>query len=49
MPAVQKQFEEFHTNIKLDEDDEKAKLREKRDNLLKALKANLADESPLIS
>lgn len=46
MPAVQKQFEEFHTNIKLDEDDEKAKLREKRDNLLKALKANLADDVP---
>ena len=30
MPAVQKQFEDFHTAIKLDNDDEKAKLREKR-------------------
>ena len=46
MPAVQKQFDEFHSNIKLDEDDEKAKLREKRDTLLTALKANLGDDVP---
>ena len=46
MPAVQKQFEDFHSLIKLDEDDEKAKLREKRDALLKALKANLTDDMP---
>lgn len=46
MPAVQKQFEEFHTNIKLDEDDEKAKLRDKRDTLLKVLKANLGNDVP---
>ena len=39
MPAVQKYFEDFHANIKLDNDDEKAKLREKRDTLLRALKA----------
>lgn len=29
MPAVQKYFEDFHANIKLDNDDEKAKLRDK--------------------
>lgn len=46
MPAVQKQFEDFHANIKLDEDDEKAKLREKRDTLLKTLTANLGDDVP---
>lgn len=46
MPAVQKQFEEFHSNIKLDDDDEKAKLREKRETLLKALDANLAADVP---
>lgn len=46
MPAVQKQFDEFHSNIKLDDDDEKAKLREKRETLLKALRANLPDDVP---
>jgi hypothetical protein len=46
MPAVQKQFEDFHANIKLDDDDEKAKLREKRDTLLKTLKANLGGDVP---
>lgn len=46
MPAVQKQFEDFHANIKLDDDDEKAKLREKRETLLKTLKANLGDDVP---
>lgn len=46
MPAVQKYFEDFHANIKLDNDDEKAKLREKRDTLLRALKANLDDDVP---
>jgi len=46
MPAVQGQFDEFHSLIKLDEDDEKAKLREKRDTLLKALKAGLGDDVP---
>jgi len=45
MPAVQKQFDDFHANIKLDEDDEKAKLREKRDTLLKTL-ANLPADVP---
>lgn len=46
MPAVQKQFEDFHTQIKLDNDDEKAKLREKREVLLKVLKANLDEDVP---
>ena len=46
MPAVQKQFEEFHSNIRLEDDDEKAKLREKRETLLKALRANLATDVP---
>lgn len=46
MPAVQKQFEDFHSAICFDEDDEKATLREKRDTILKALKDNLGDEVP---
>lgn len=46
MPAVQKNFEDFHSKIKLDEDDEKATLREKRDTLLAALEKNLADDVP---
>lgn len=46
MPAVQKQFEEFHSLIKLDENDENAKLREKRDTLLAALKSGLPKDVP---
>lgn len=46
MPAVQKQFEDFHTAIKQDNDDEKAKLREKRRVLIDALRANLDKEVP---
>ena len=46
MPAVQKNFEDFHSKIKLDEDDEKTTLREKRDTLLAALEKNLADDVP---
>ena len=46
MPAVQRQFEDFHSAICFDEDDEKAKLREKRDTIIKALKANLGDDVP---
>lgn len=46
MPAVQKQFEEFHSAIKLDDDDEKAKLREKRKTLINALKENLGNDVP---
>lgn len=46
MPAVQKNFEDFHSKIKLDEDDEKATLREKRKILLDALTKNLADDVP---
>ena len=47
MPAVQKQFEDFHTEIKLDNDDEKAKLREKRKVLIDALDANLEKDVPV--
>lgn len=46
MPAVQKQFEDFHSNIKLDEDDEKATLRMKRETLLTTLKTNIDDGVP---
>lgn len=46
MPAVQKQFEDFHANIKLDENDENAKLRQKRDALIDALKSNLPADVP---
>jgi|GEM_PF-6695154 len=46
MPAVQKQFEQFHDAIKLEADNEKAKLQEKRDILLKALKAGLKEDDP---
>ncbi|WP_028449427.1 cyclic GMP-AMP synthase DncV-like nucleotidyltransferase [Chitinibacter tainanensis] len=46
MPAVQKQFEDFHRVICFDEDDEKATLREKRNTIIKALKAKLSDDVP---
>lgn len=46
MPAVQKQFEDFHSAICFDEDDEKATLREKRDTITKALRENLGDDVP---
>lgn len=46
MPAVQKQFEDFHSAIKLDEDNEKATLREKREILIKALKEKLPGDVP---
>ncbi len=46
MPAVQKQFEEFHAAIKLDNDDEKATLRAKRKVLIDALDANLDKDLP---
>ena len=46
MPAVQKQFEDFHKAICLDDDDEKATLREKRETIIKALRANLGDDVP---
>lgn len=46
MPAVQKQFEEFHSAICFDEDDEKATMREKRDTIIKALKDNLGKDVP---
>src|SRR5665213_137190 len=46
MPAVQKQFDDFHANIKLDDDDEKANLRDKRETLLTALRKNLGTDVP---
>lgn len=46
MPAVQKYFEDFHAKIKLDDDDEKAKLREKRDTLITSLRKNLDEDVP---
>jgi hypothetical protein len=46
MPAVQQQFDDFHASIKLDNDDEKAKLREKRDTLVQALRDNLGEDVP---
>ena len=46
MPAVQRQFEDFHSAICFDEDDEKATLRKKRNTILEALEANLGDDVP---
>ena len=46
MPAVQKQFEDFHSSIKLDENNENAQLRKKRDTLIDALKEKLPDDVP---
>lgn len=46
MAAVQKQFDEFHSRIKLDEDDEKMKLREKRETLINELRARLPADIP---
>jgi len=42
MPTIQKDFEDFHSKIKLDENDENAKLREKRDTLIKELRSPTA-------
>lgn len=44
MLDLQKEFIEFHDNIKLD--DENKKLREKRDILLKKLKSNISKDAP---
>lgn len=46
MAAVQTYFEKFHSNVRLDEDDENAKLREKRETLLKDLRNRLPDDVP---
>ena len=45
MVNLQREFEEFHENIKLKEFNENAKLREKRDILLDKLKKNISDEA----
>ena len=44
MPTIQKDFEDFHSKIKLDENDENAKLREKRDTLIKELREKLPND-----
>jgi hypothetical protein len=44
--ALQKQFDEFHSKIKLDNDDERAKLREKREILVAALREKLDSDVP---
>lgn len=44
-PELQALFERFHDAIKLEENDERRKLREKRDILLKMLKKSLAVQS----
>ena len=46
MAMIQGQFEEFHSNIRLNEDDEHANLREKRDTLLKHLRERLDESVP---
>jgi len=46
MAAVQSYFEKFHLKIRLDEDDENVKLREKRDILLKDLRDRLPKDMP---
>lgn len=46
MAMIQVQFEEFHSNIRLSEDDEHANLREKRDTLLKHLRERLDEGVP---
>ncbi|WP_371229713.1 cyclic GMP-AMP synthase DncV-like nucleotidyltransferase [Pseudomonas sp. QE6] len=46
MPSVQKQFEDFHSAICFDENDEKATLREKRNTIVKALCEKLGNDVP---
>lgn len=46
MAAIRTQFEQFHANIKLGENDEKANLRTKRDTLINALAVRLPDDVP---
>lgn len=46
MAAIQTQFDQFHSSIKLGESDEKANLRAKRDTLIGALAARLPDDVP---
>jgi len=43
---LQQQFEQFHSAIKLDEDDEQRKLREKREVLLRSLTDGLSQDVP---
>lgn len=46
MAELQPYFIDFHTAIRLEDDDENAELREKRTTLVKELKANLPEEVP---
>lgn len=46
MAAIQSKFDEFHSKIKLDDEDGGAKLRQKRETLVADLKANLAEDVP---
>ena len=46
MPSVQKSFEDFHSAIRFEEDDEKATLREKRNTIVTALRDKLGDDVP---
>lgn len=45
-PKIQARFEQFHEKIRLGEKNEKAKLREKREVILEALRLNLASNIP---
>jgi hypothetical protein len=45
MAATQKQFNEFHDTIKLDEEENHTKLRDKRDMLIAELKEGIKDET----
>lgn len=46
MPAVQGCFERFHDRIRLSEDDDNAKLREKREIILDTLQRHLSSDVP---
>lgn len=46
MAAIQSQFDEFHSKIKLDDDDERATLRQKRETLVSDLREKLSEGVP---
>jgi len=46
MAAIQTQFDAFHSRIKLDDDDERATLRQKRETLVKDLREKLPEDVP---
>ena len=49
MPAVQRQFEEFHGAICFEEEDEKSTMREKRDTIVRALRNSLDADVPVFT